>query len=111
MAILYIGAGINHFLNPDFYLPMMPPYIPAPSTMILLSGVIEVLLGVGLWVPKTRSFAAWAIIAMLFAFMPVHIHMLVNAEQYSDIPVAVLWARLPLQALFVAWAYWHTKKG
>lgn len=111
MAAFYVGAGVNHFIHPDFYLPMMPPYLPEPFLLILLSGVMEVLLGLALLFEKSRAFAAWSIIAMLCAFMPVHIHMLTNAELYPEIPLSVLWGRLPLQALFILWAYWFTRKN
>ncbi len=110
MALLYIAAGINHFVNPDFYLNIMPPYIPAHGFMVALSGVAEIVLGVALLVPATQSLAAWGIIAMLLAFMPVHVHMLLHAgDLYANVPYAALVIRFPLQALLILWAWWYTR--
>ena len=58
---------------------------------------------------KTRAWAAWLIIAMLIVFLTVHVHMLVNAADFPDVPYAFLVARFPLQALFIAWAWWYTR--
>lgn len=109
MAAFYVLAGLNHFVAPDFYAPMMPPYLPWHLGLIYLSGVVEVALGVGLLVSRTRAAAAWCVILMLVAFMPVHVYMLTDAASFPDVPIAFLWGRLPLQALLIAWAYTHTR--
>ena len=108
MAAFYVYAGINHFLNPPFYLNIMPPYIPMHAEMVALTGVIEIVLGVMVAIPRTASLAGWGIIAMLIAFLPVHVHMLVNNHLYPEAPTSVLWLRFPIQALFILWAYWYT---
>ena len=108
MAAFYVMGGVNHFLNPDFYLEIMPPYIPAHGTMVALSGVAEILLGVLVMVPATRRWAAWGIVLMLIAFLPVHVHMLVNNHLYAEVSTAFLWARFPLQALLILWAWFYT---
>ena len=108
MAGFYIFGGANHVLNPDFYLNIMPPYIPSHGAAVALSGVAEVLLGVLLLWPGTRRLAAWGIIAMLVAFLPVHIHMLMNSGLYPEVSLAILWGRFPAQALLALWAYWYT---
>ena len=54
MAVIYILAGINHFLRPQFYLKIMPPFIPWHDAMVFLSSVAEVALGVGVLIPQTR---------------------------------------------------------
>lgn len=107
-AILFIGGGINHFLKPQFYLRMMPGYIPAPALMVQLSGVIEVALGVMLLIPQVSQLAAWGLIALLFAVFPANLHMALNAEQFSEMPVVGLWIRLPIQGLLIYWAYRYT---
>ena len=111
MGLLYIGLGINHLVNPHMYEGIMPPYLPAPRFLIYLSGVCEIALGVLVLVPVTRKWAAWGIIAMLLAFMPVHIHMLVHAAEYPGIPYWALVARIPLQGVFILWAWWYTRPG
>ncbi|HET9240251.1 MAG TPA: DoxX family protein [Oligoflexus sp.] len=111
LALFMIGGGINHFLTPEFYMRMMPPYIPAPEFMVALSGVIEVALGVGLLIPKTRVLAAWGIVALLIAVFPANIHMYVNRDQWPEVPGFVTLIRLPFQFIFIAWAWMFTRKG
>src|SRR4026207_725388 len=78
MAAFYIYAGTSHFTRQEFFLSLMPPYIPFHGAMVALSGLCEIAFGVLVLIPRTRSFAAWSIILMLIAFLPVHVHMLVN---------------------------------
>lgn len=111
LALFMIVGGINHFLNPEFYQRMMPPYIPAPEFMVALSGVIEVALGIALLIPRTRVLAAWGIVALLIAVFPANIHMFMNQNQWPEVPPIFTVVRLPLQALFIAWAWMFTRKG
>ena len=105
MALLYVLAGLNHFRSPGFYRPMMPPWIPAHDAMIFLSGIAEIVLGISLMFEATRSLAAIGIILLLIAVMPVHIYMLQErTKKFARLPAIVLWLRLPLQALLIAWA-------
>ncbi len=73
IVLLYVGAGINHFLNPGFYVSIMPPYIPAHWLMVTLSGIAEVMLGLALIPKGTRRIAAILIAVMLVLFIPVHL--------------------------------------
>lgn len=109
MSLLYIAAGINHFINPGFYLKIMPSYIPFPLEMVYLSGVCEVLFGAMVIFQKTRKVACWLIIAMLIAFLPVHIQMLLDHLNISDHLFWVSVLRLPLQLLLMKWA-WSVSK-
>ena len=109
MAAFYVFAGVNHFRDPAFYLSLMPPYLPWHGAAVLWSGVAEILLGVGVLVPAIRKVSCWGIIALLIAFLPVHVYMLANAELFPEAPVAALWARFPIQVLFVLWAWWHSR--
>ncbi len=104
MAVVYIAAGVNHFLNPAFYVRIMPPYLPYHLPLVYISGAVEVVLGVSLLFPATRSLAAWGIILMLIAFVPVHIYML-QADKFQHMAAWMLWARLALQGLLIYWAY------
>ena len=110
LAAAFILAGINHFLNPQFYLKMMPPVLPAHIFLIYLSGVFEILFGVLLLIPKFSRFAAWLIIALLIAVFPANIYMALNPQMFPDISPTVLYLRLPLQFVLIAWAFWFTRK-
>ena len=112
MGAFYIWAGTAHFLRPDYYLPMMPPYLPWHYELVILSGVAEVLCGVGVLIPATRKAAAWATIALLVAVFPANIHV-----AFNNVPVfgategagPAGYIRLPFQLVLIAWAYWSTK--
>lgn len=108
MAVLFILAGVNHFRKPKMYERIMPPYIPAPGSMVVLSGVFEMVFGFMLLNPETQSIAAWGIILMLLAFFTVHIHMLTDERASMKLPKWVLIARIPLQFLLIYWAYQYT---
>ena len=106
-AVVYIAAGLNHFINPRMYLAIMPPYVPAHGLMVALSGVAEVALGVGLLFPATRSLSAWGLIVLLVAVFPANVYM-ATSDQFGNIPAWLRWGRLPLQGLLIAWAYRYT---
>lgn len=110
MGTLYMAAGLNHFLHPDFYVKIMPPYLPWHLELVYLSGVAEILLGALVLVPQWRALAAWGIIALLIAVFSANLHMALHPDDYANIPPAILWLRLPLQGVLIAWAYWYTGK-
>src|SRR5262249_24343244 len=103
-------AGVLHFVRPDLYVRIMPPYLPWHLELVYLSGLCEVALGVLLLVPRTTTAAAWGLIALLIAVFPANVHMALNAELYPTIRPVLLWLRLPLQGVLIAWAYWFTRK-
>ena len=105
----FVLAGLNHFVNPAFYLRIMPPYLPWHTFLVYLSGFFEIALGLLVIVPKLTRIAAWGLIALLIAVFPANIHMAMNTNLYPDINPIILWLRLPLQAVLVAWAYWYTR--
>jgi len=111
LGAAFIFAGMNHFINPGFYLRMMPPFLPAPLFLIYLSGVFEIALGVLLLVPRFSRFAAFGLIALLITVFPANIYMTLHLQLFSEFSPTALYARLPLQLLLIGWAYWYTKKG
>ncbi|MBX7220998.1 MAG: DoxX family protein [Blastocatellia bacterium] len=110
MALFYTAAGINHFVNPQFYLKIMPPYLPWHAELVFLSGVAEVVLGLALLIPSLRRWAAWGVIALLIAIYPANIYHLTSGGAGTNVPMWGLWLRLPFQFVFIWWAYWHTKE-
>jgi uncharacterized membrane protein len=106
-------AGINHFHNPQSYYRIIPHYLPYPILINNLAGCFELLFSLMLIFPKTRAIAAWGIILMLIAFLPVHINMIYDAPlKLGSLTVTPLiaWIRLViLQPLLIWWAWWYTK--
>ena len=109
MTAFYLFAGINHFRDPEFYLPLIPPYLPNPNLINDVSGIIEILLGFGLIFLTTRRFAAYGIIAMLIAFIPAHVHFIqIDSciEGGLCVPQWIGWARLLLIHPLLIWWAW-----
>ncbi len=106
LVIFFVGGGINHFVNPDFYIRIMPPYLPWHRELVLLSGVFEVVLGLMVLIPRYLRLAGWGLIALLIAVSPANIHMAVNSHLYPEIPTVFHFIRLPLQLVFIAWVWW-----
>jgi uncharacterized membrane protein len=109
LAIGFILAGVNHFINSDFYLRMMPPVLPAHLFLIYLSGVFEVALGVLLLISKFSRLAAWGLIALLVAVFPANVYMAMNAEIFPEFSSSALYLRLPVQIVLIGWAFWFTR--
>ena len=111
MGGFYILNGMNHFFNADAYIAIMPAYLPWHSQLVVLSGVAEIAVGVGVLIPSTRVTAAWAIILLLILIFPANLWVAMNGLPYvGDEPNTVLnWVRLPFQVVLIAWAYWYVK--
>ena len=103
-----LAAGINHFLNPDLYLEMIPKGLPAARALVFVSGGAEVLGALGTMNRHTRRAAGWLLIVTLVAVYPANIYMALNPSSFPSIPTWSLRARLPLQVLFVYWAWLAT---
>jgi uncharacterized membrane protein len=106
LALLFVAAGVNHFVSPDFYVSIMPPYLPWHLALVYASGVAEVAIGVGALPPRTRRLAGFGAIALLLAVFPANLHMAMHPELYPDVGRWALYARLPFQLVFIAWAWW-----
>jgi len=110
-AIFYVVAGALHFLKPEPYLRIMPPYIPWHATMVRASGVFEILGGLGLLVSETRKASSWGLIALLVAVVPANIYMATHPIDAGAVAIAPVlrWGRLPLQVFLALWLLWCTR--
>jgi uncharacterized membrane protein len=111
LTVFMVAAGVNHFVVPDAYAATIPDALPAHLALVYVSGVAEIAGGLGLIHPATRRVAAWGLVALLIAVFPANVNMAVNHLPLGgrDVPAWTLWARLPAQALLVAWAWWYTR--
>ena len=107
IAAIFIVGGLLHLVKPAYYVRIMPPWLPAPMALVLISGVFEILGGVGVLVPATRVAAGWGLIALLTAIFPANVQMLLNARvaHASSLWMMGLIARLPLQAALIYWVF------
>ena len=103
----FLIAGTLHFTHTRLYEAIMPPWVPARREVVYLSGAAEIAGALGALLPATRAAAGWWLTATLVAVFPANVHMALHPEGYP-IPAWLLYARLPLQGAFVAWALWAT---
>ena len=114
LAFFFIVAGVNHFLMPEWYLQnQMPPWIPFPMAVLYVSGIAEILGGIGLLVPQVRLLAAWGLVALLIAVFPGNIHMASMAMRSGGLfgDTIGLLLRLPLQAVFIVAILWVSRES
>ena len=109
MSLFYIGAGISHFFNPDWYVRIVPPILPFKIAIVYISGIFEIILGSLLIFPMTRFIAGWGLILLLLAVFPANIYVALTQGEAMDTTPMIAWARLPFQIVFIALAYWHSK--
>jgi uncharacterized membrane protein len=110
MSAFYFLAGLNHLVHPDFYLGMMPSWLSWHYELILISGIAEMLLAIGLLYQRSRVISAWCVILMLIVIFPANIQMATNfyREKHPFFWLVIL--RLPLQLLFIYWAFTLTSR-
>jgi uncharacterized membrane protein len=111
LAAVMVFIGVQHFLDPEPFVKIVPSMLPAPRALVLVSGFFEILGGLGLLVARTRRAAAWGLVALYVAVFPANVNMAINNLPMGDqvLPPLLLWLRLPFQAVFIAWAWWFTR--
>ena len=112
LAVFFVLAGANHFWNPSFYLQIMPPYLPWHGELVFISGICEILGGIGVLFPQPlRRIAGWGLVALLIAIFPANLHMAMNDVPMPGRPPnpTLNWLRLPFQLVFILWALWCTR--
>lgn len=107
-AAFFVLAGVGHFANPNFFLKIMPPYLPWHRELVYLSGGLEILLGLLLLIPRFQRHAAWGLIALLIAVFPANIYLYQNQHLLPASPTMHL-LRLPFQGVLILWAYAYTR--
>jgi uncharacterized membrane protein len=105
LGLTFIATGILHFAKPRMYQAIMPRYLPAHRELVYASGVAEIAGGVGVLHRRTSRAAGWWLIATLIAIFPANVEMAVHAERFRHFPRALLWLRLPVQGVLIAWAW------
>ena len=109
LAVFFIYFGIDHFINVEFYLSIMPPAFPLHLEAVYISGLFEILGGFCVLIPSLRRIAGLGLIALLISVYPANIYMAITPEAFPEISIELLYFRLPLQFLFIYWAYSVTR--
>lgn len=111
LTLFLLAAGANHFIAAEAHTAMVPPIFPAPLLLVYVTGALQIIGGLLLVPQATRRAAAWGLVVLLVLLFPANVHMAINHLPFGarQLPDWMLWARLPLQAVFVAWAWWFTR--
>ena len=109
LSLFFIYFGIDHFINPEFYLSIMPPAFPLHAEAVYISGFFEILGGISVLIAPLRKIAGWGLVALLICVYPANIYMAITPEAFPEISIGLLYFRLPLQFLFIYWAYSVTR--
>lgn len=110
-ALAMVAIGVRHFTHPEAFVRIVPAVLPAKLALVWISGGAEILGGVGLLAARTRRWAGYGLIALYIAVFPANVNMALHHLALGDraVPGWVLWARLPLQAVFIAVAWWVSR--
>ncbi len=108
MGLIYVLAGLNHFRQPRLYVKIIPPYLPNPSLINKVSGILEIVFGIGICIPVLASISSIGIIILLLGFYATHIYMLQNQKASLGLPKWLLILRLPLQLVLIYWAFQYS---
>ena len=113
MSIAYTYVGVRHFIDPNFFLAIMPNYLSMHLFFVYLTGLMEVVFGLLLAFRKTRKFASYGLIILLLMVFPANIHLVESELSQSILEVSKVQTiiRLPFQGLFLILAYWHSKNN
>lgn len=109
-SLFYVAAGVNHFWHSRVYVAVMPDHYSHPHGLVLLSGAVEIVLGLGLMLKQTRRVSAFGLVGMLVVYFDVHVFMLSHPQRFPAIPYWVLEGRIPLQFLLIGWAAMYAGK-
>lgn len=105
LAAFFLSAGSLHFIRPRMYEAIVPDWLPAHTGLVYASGAAEIAGGAAVLIDRTTRPGGWWLIATLIAVLPANVHMALHPERYDTVPEPLLWVRLPLQALLVAWVH------
>ncbi|SHG28633.1 DoxX family protein [Flagellimonas flava] len=110
MSIMLCFTAIGHFAFTKGMSMMIPQFIPFKTSLVHLTGLFEILLAIGLLIPKVKVVSGWALIIFLILMLPANIYAAIHQVNYQKGTfdgngLSYLWFRIPLQFLFIVWAY------
>lgn len=111
LAVCMVVAGVLHFVASEPFIRIVPGFLPAPAALVYISGIVEIILGIGLLIPSMRQVAAWGLVVLFVAVYPANLNMAFNHIKIAGVP-DTWWfhaIRLPFQFVLIAWAYWLTR--
>ena len=113
MSIMYIFIGIRHFIDPQYFLHIVPPQLPFKLFLVYFTGLIEIIGGAAILSSKTRRAGALLLIFLLVIVFPANIYLYVSEipQNLLEITKTDALIRMPFQIPLIILAYWHSKKN
>jgi uncharacterized membrane protein len=108
-ATLFVIAGVGHLVATDAFAQIVPPYLPFHGLLVVVSGLIEIALGILLIIPTSTRLAAWGLIALLVAVFPANVYLF-RHQELLPLPPFIHGLRLPFQGVLILWAYAYTRR-
>jgi len=109
VSLFFLLGGSGHFTRTEFFVSMVPPYVPMPREVVYLTGVLELAGAVAIWFPRWRLWAGNGLFALTIAVTPANIYMWANPELFPDVSKALLFWRLPAQLVLLGLIWWSTR--
>ena len=112
LFLVFFSTGLGHFLETDFYLKMMPPYIPFHLGIVLVTGFCECLMAIFIIIPETKKYSARFMVVFLISYLPAVFHMLTNMSAFPEISSQLLIFSVPAHILTIVMSWylsgWHS---
>jgi len=109
-SFILIGVGSCHFIQPEFFIPLIEELLPFPKVLVYLSGALEIILGIGLLLSKFQQVCGIVIAILFISYLPIHYRMAVSPQSFEGIPSWLLWFRFGFQFLLIWWVLWCSKR-
>src|SRR5690554_1311864 len=116
MSVMLVFTALAHFVFTKGMAMMLPDFVPYKTATVYLTGIIEIIAAIGLFIPKFRVITAWLLIAFFILILPANIYAAIKNIDYQKgtfdgAGLTYLWFRIPLQILFIFWTYLSTIKA
>jgi len=112
LFLVFFSTGLGHFLETDFYMKMMPPYIPFHVAIVLVTGFCEFLMAIFIIIPETKKFAAKAMVIFLLSYLPAVFHIMTNMAAFPEVSRQLMLFTLPAHFLMIIMSWylsgWHS---
>ena len=113
LVLFFVLAGLNHFHDPEFYYPLIPDYLPYEFLINVMAGILEIVLGIGLAIPRFRKVSSYALLILLILFVPSHVHFIQMGGCVSDglcVAPWIAWVRLlVVHPMLILWIWYHRR--
>lgn len=116
MSAMLMFTAVAHFVFTDGMAQMIPDFFPLEKELVYLTGILEMLLAIGLLIPRTKIITGWTLIVFFFAILPANVKAAMENINYQTGEldgngIEYLWFRIPLQILFIAWVFFSAIKN